>query len=101
MSEMQEPEAVASWGGYYTMLEEVNQYRVDSKLKSYKRFEEQIAADPENFKNLVIEVKYPESAGSKVTDTERVPTKFEATWVDANGKSTRRGFENVPAGKGE
>ena len=41
------------WGGYYTMLEEVNQYRVDSKLKSYKRFEEEIAADPENFRNLV------------------------------------------------
>ena len=83
------------------MLGEVNQYRVGGKLKSYKRFEEQIAADPENFKNLVIEFKYPEPADSKVADTERVPTKFEATWVDANGKSTRRGFENVPAGKGE
>ena len=80
---------------------EVSRYRVNSKLKSYKRFEEQIAADPENFKNLVIEFKYPELAGSKVTGTERVPTKFEATWVDVNGKSTRRGFENVPAGKGE
>lgn len=84
-----------------TMLEEVNQYRVDSKLKSYKRFEEQIAADPENFRNLVIEFKYPELAGPKIMDTERVPTKFEATWVDANGKSMRRPFENVPAGKGE
>ena len=50
---MWEPEAIASWDGYYTMLEEVNQYRVDSKLKSYKRFEEEIAADPENFRNLV------------------------------------------------
>ena len=83
------------------MLEEVNQYRVDSKLKSYKRFEEQIAADPENFRNLVIEFKYPEPTGPKIMDTERVPTKFEATWVDANGKSMRRPFENVPAGKGE
>lgn len=83
------------------MLGEVSRYRVNSKLKSYKRFEEQIAADPENFKNLVIEFKYPELAGSKVTGTERVPTKFEATWVDVNGKSMRRGFENVPAGKGE
>ena len=101
MSEMWEPEAVASWGGYYTMLEEVNQYRVDSKLKSYKRFEEQIAADPDNFRNLVIEFKYPEPAGPKIADTERVPIKFEATWVDANGKTVRRPFENVPAGKGE
>jgi len=39
---MWEPEAVASWGGYYTMLEEVNQYRVDSKLKSYYKFEQEI-----------------------------------------------------------
>lgn len=84
-----------------TMLEEVNQYRVDSKLKSYKRFEEQIAANPDNFRNFVIEFKYPEPAGPKITDTERVPTKFEATWVDANGKTVRRPFENVPAGKGE
>ena len=84
-----------------TMLEEVNQYRVDSKLKSYKRFEEQIAADPDNFRNLVIEFKYPEPAGPKIADTERVPTKFEATWVDANGKTVRRPFKNVPAGKGE
>ena len=98
---MWEPEAVASWGGYYTMLEEVNQYRVDSKLKSYKRFEEQIAADPDNFRNLVIEFKYPEPTGPKIMDTERVPTNFGATWVDANGKTVRRRFENVPAGKRE
>ena len=36
------------------MLGEVSRYRVNSKLKSYKRFEEQIAADPEKSKNLVI-----------------------------------------------
>ena len=78
------------------MLEEVNQYRVDSKLKSYKQFEEQIAADPENFKNLVIEFKYPEPAGPKIADAERVPTKFEATWTDANGIPDRERFENIP-----
>ena len=31
-----------------TMLEEVNQYLVDSQLESYKMFEEDIAANPEN-----------------------------------------------------
>ena len=67
------------------MLEEVNQYRVDSKLKSFKPFEEKIAADPESFRNLVIEFKYPEPAGPKIMDTERVPTSFEAKWIDRTG----------------
>ena len=98
---MWEPEAVASWGGYYTMLEEVNQYRVDSKLKSYKRFEEQIAADPDNFRNLVIEFKYPEPAGPKITDTERVPTSFEARWTNAAGETKLKEFKNeLPSGQG-
>ena len=30
------------------MLEEVNQYRVDSKLKSYYKFEQEIAAAPDS-----------------------------------------------------
>ena len=78
------------------MLEEVNQYRVDSKLKSYYKFEEEVAANPENFKKLVLEVKYPEPTGPKLTDSERVPTRFEATWTDANGIPDRRRFENIP-----
>ncbi|WP_448752291.1 DNA/RNA non-specific endonuclease [Actinomyces naeslundii] len=83
-----------------TMLEEVNQYRVDSQLESYKMFEENIAANPENFRNLVVEFKYPEPAGPEFTPADKVPTKFIATWNDASGKSMRRRFENVPAGKG-
>ena len=78
------------------MLEEVNQYRVDSKLKSYYKFEEKVAANPENFKKLVLEFKYPEPTGPKLTDSERVPTRFEATWTDANGIPDRRRFENTP-----
>lgn len=81
-------------------VEEVNQYRGDSKLKSYKRFEEQVAADPESFKNLLIKFKYPEPAGPKIVDAERVSTKFEATWVDANGKSMRRPFETCRQERG-
>ena len=83
-----------------TMLEEVNQYLVDSQLESYKMFEENIAANPENFRNLVVEFKYPEPAGPEFTPADKVPTKFIATWNDASGKSMRRRFENVPAGKG-
>ena len=49
----------------------------------------------------MVEFKYPEPTGPKIMDTERVPTKFEAIWVDANGKSMRRPFENVLAGKGK
>ena len=78
------------------MLEEVNQYRVDSKLKSYYKFEEEVAANPENFKKLVLEFKYSEPTGPKFTDGERVPTRFEATWTDANGITDRRRFENTP-----
>ena len=79
-----------------TMLEEVNQYRVDSKLKSYYKFEEEVGVNPENFKKLVLEFKYSEPTGPKFTDGERVPTRFEATWTDANGIPDRRRFENTP-----
>ena len=72
----------------------------DSQLESYKMFEENIAANPENFRNLVVEFKYPEPAGPEFTPADKVPTKFIATWNDASGKSMRRRFENVPAGKG-
>ena len=77
-----------------TMLEEVNQYRVDSKLKSFKPFEEKIAADPENFRNLVIEFKFPEPAGPKIMDAERVPTSFEAKWIDRTGVPQQAEFSN-------
>jgi len=84
------------------MLEEVNQYRVDSKLKSYYRFEQEIAAYPENYRNPVVEFEYPDPADpAKLANSEKVPTRFEATWVDANGKSMRRRFENVPTGGGQ
>jgi len=59
-------------------------------------FEEKVAANPENFKKLVLEFKYPEPTGPKLTDSERVPTRFEATWTDANGIPDRRRFENTP-----
>lgn len=82
------------------MLEEVNQYRVDSKLKSYYKFEQEIAAAPENYRNLVVEFEYPDPADpTKLTNTERVPEKFEAKWTDAAGEADSRPFGNLPSRK--
>ena len=62
------------------VLEEVNQYRVDSKLKSYYKFEQEIAATPENYRNLVVEFEYPDPADpTKLANSEKVPTGFEAS----------------------
>ena len=79
------------------MLEEVNQYRVDSKLKSYYKFEQEIAATPENYRNLVVEFEYPDPADpAKLANSEKVPARFEASWTDSNGALRSRPFENVP-----
>ena len=84
------------------MLEEVNQYRVDSDMESFKLFEEEVVGSPGDFNKLVLEFDYPDPADpAKLANSEKVPTRFEATWVDANGKSMRRRFENVPAGGGQ
>lgn len=86
-----------------TMLEEVNQYRVDSKLKSYYKFEQEIAADPENYRNLVVEFEYPDPVDpAKLANSEKVPIGFEASWTDSNGVLRSRPFENVlPRSKGD
>ena len=84
------------------MLEEVNQYRVDSDMESFKLFEEEVVGSPGDFNKLVLEFDYPDPADpAKLANSEKVPTRFEATWVDANGKSMRRSFENVPTGGGQ
>ena len=96
MSEMWEPEAVASWGGYYTMLEEVNQYRVGSDMESFKLFEDKVAANPGDFNKLVLEFKYPDPAGVELKGSDRVPTSFEAKWFDTSGVPESQGFRNTP-----
>ena len=84
------------------MLEEVNQYRVDSDMESFKLFEEEVVGSPGDFNKLVLEFDYPDLADpAKLANSEKVPTRFEATWVDANGRSMRRRFENVPTGGGQ
>ncbi len=45
--EEMEPEAVASWGGYYTMLEEVNQTRVGKESNLCLLLSSESSAKPE------------------------------------------------------
>lgn len=79
------------------MLEEVNQTRAGKESNSYLLLERKFAAKPENYNNLVVEFKYSDPADSaKMTNSERVPTRFEAIWTDANGIPDRKRFENTP-----
>ena len=82
------------------MLKEVNQNPRHSTMESYKNFEQDVAANPEGFNKLVIDFQYPDPADpTKLTKTERVPTKFEAKWTDASGDLDARKFKNVPPRK--
>ena len=79
------------------MLKEVNQNPRHSTMESYKKFEQDVAANPDGFNKLVIDFQYPDPVDpTKLTKTERVPTKFEAAWTDANGVMKDRSFENIP-----
>ena len=78
------------------MLEEVNQTRVGKESNSYLILERKVTAKPENYNNLVLEFKYPEpNDPTKLTNTERVPEKFEARWTNAAGESKMKEFKNV------
>ena len=79
------------------MLKEVNQNPLHNTMESYKKFEQEIAANPENYRNLVVEFEYPDPADpTKLANSEKVPTGFEAIWADSNGVLRSRPFENVP-----
>ena len=79
------------------MLKEVNQNPRHSTMESYKKFEQDVAANPDGFNKLVIDFQYPDPVDpTTLTKTERVPTKFEAAWTDANGVMKDRSFENIP-----
>ena len=78
------------------MLEEVNQYRVDSDMESFKLFEEEVVGSPGDFNKLVLEFDYPDPANpAKIANSERVPTSFEARWTNAAGEAKMKGFKNV------
>ena len=79
------------------MLEEVNKNPRHSTMESYKKFEQDVTANPDGFNNLIIDFQYPDPVDpTKLTKTERVPTKFEAKWTDAEGGVDSRQFENLP-----
>ena len=78
------------------MLEEVNQTRVGKESNSYLLLERKFAAKRENYNNLVVEFKYSDPADpAKMTNTERVPEKFEARWTNAAGEAKMKEFKNV------
>ena len=82
------------------MLEEVNKNPRHSTMESYKNFEQDVTANPNGFNNLVLDFKYPHPVDpTKLTKTERVPTRFEAKWADAAGDLDTRKFKNVPPSK--
>ena len=79
------------------MREAVNKNPSRGTMESYKNFEQEVTANPDGFNNLVLDFKYPDPVDpTKLTKTERVPTKFWANWRDAAGGVDSRRFENLP-----
>ena len=78
------------------MLKEVNQNFPDSGFKSYHALETDIAKNPGNYQNFAVDFNYRDPAGPELTNTERVPTDFKATWTDAEGIPRREKFVNHP-----
>ena len=82
------------------MLKEVNQNPRHNTMESYKKFEQEVADNPDGFNNLVIEFQDPDPADpTKLTKTEPVPEKFEVKWTTAAGEADSRPFENLPPQK--
>jgi len=85
------------------MHKDVNRGTNGTYMDSYKRFEDEIAANPGNYRNIDIRIEYdgpPANADSvsrlsDVNPTDRVPTKFRAEWVDENGMLQSRNFDNI------
>ncbi|SDN45746.1 DNA/RNA non-specific endonuclease [Actinomyces ruminicola] len=70
--------------------------------RSYKRFEDQIAGSPGNYRDIDIRIEYdgpPANADSvnrlsDVNPTDRVPTKYRAEWTDGSGMPRSQRFDN-------
>ncbi|MBE6478672.1 MAG: hypothetical protein E7Z97_11515 [Propionibacteriaceae bacterium] len=85
------------------MHKDLNRGTNDAHSDSYEKFEDQIAANPDNYRNIDIRIEYdgpPASAGSvnrlsDVNPSDRVPTQLEAKWVDENGVGRSRNFNNI------
>ncbi len=75
-------------------FKEVNQNFPNSGFKSYLELEQKIAAAPGNYKGFAVDFNYRDTVGPELTNTERVPTDFRATWTDAEGVPQREKFVN-------
>ncbi|WP_218638472.1 DNA/RNA non-specific endonuclease [Actinomyces oris] len=80
------------------MLKEVNQDIPGSDLKSYHVLESKIADKPENYQNFAADFEYRDPVNPNLVGSERVPTKFTASWTDAQGTPHGERFINVKAG---
>ena len=79
------------------MLKEVNQNPRHSTMESYKEFEQEVAANPDGFNNLISDFQYPDPADpTKLTKTERGSKGFDESWTDVAGVLNGRRFENLP-----
>ncbi|MBM6979489.1 MAG: DNA/RNA non-specific endonuclease, partial [Actinomyces succiniciruminis] len=85
------------------MHKDVNRGTNGTYPKSYRRFEYEVAANPDNYRNIDIRIEYdgpPANADSvnrlsDVNPVDRVPTRWEVHSQDANGISrVPRRFEN-------
>ena len=79
------------------MLKEVNRTRVGKESNSHLRLEQKMAASPESYGTIVVELECPDPVDpSKLIGAERVPDGFEVTWIDSDGVPDHEVFENPP-----
>ena len=76
------------------MPDYINQSRTDYPNRSYWELENDIAAHPEGYNNIVIIPEYPSppNGATSITNAERVPKGFTVEWVDSNGISQSKPF---------
>ena len=76
------------------MPDYVNQSRTDYPNRSYWELENDIAAHPEEYNNIVIIPEYPNppNDATSIINAERVPKGFTVEWVDSNGMSQSKPF---------
>ena len=80
------------------MLEEVNQNIPGSGFNSYHVLETKIAEDPGNYRNFAADFDYRDPVNPDLVGSERVPTRFTASWTDAQGNPHGERFINVKTG---
>lgn len=92
-----------------TMLREMNRGTNGAYERSFFKLEKEIAANPDVYRNIVIEIEYDtpgvpggtplsgldSSTRADGTNLDRMPAKFVASWEDANGvRSIPKSYQN-------